>query len=167
MTPLLAAQPPALFFALSLGGTLPICAYIIFRDLRDLTIPNCAVLSLLAVYLSAAVVSTSPLFILVQLVLATAIFALCLLGFKFGLFGGGDAKLCAAVAPFFLASDAIIIAGIFSIAALLCVCLHRAAPALGLPQNMRSWASWQRRDVFPLGLPICVTLVCYLMIKTV
>ncbi|OLS51400.1 prepilin peptidase [Rhodovulum sulfidophilum] len=140
----------------------PIALWAALSDLRTMTIPNRAVLALVAVYalVGFAALPLSPwawrwLHLAVVLVLG---FVLNLTGAV----GAGDAKFAAAMAPFIAPPD--IGAFLLLLAATIPASFvaHRLARRIAaLRQALSDWASWEARD-FPMALALGPALILYL-----
>ncbi|PVH29354.1 A24 family peptidase [Pararhodobacter oceanensis] len=140
----------------------PIALFVAWSDLREMRIPNLAVLALMLVYavvgaltLPLADFGWSWLHFIVVLVVG---FALSLTGG----FGAGDAKFAAAMAPFVALGDLRLFLVLFSavvIAAFVAHRIFRAIPAMR--RATPDWASWERKE-FPFGLALGPALIFYL-----
>jgi prepilin peptidase CpaA len=128
--------------------------WVAWSDLKFMTIPNAAVLSLLAVW---AVIG--PIAVPVNIYLAGwgAGLAMLILGFLLstaGQIGAGDAKFAAAMAPFFAGADLRFVFLLAATCILAGFVTHRALR--GLPSLRRAtpdWASWTDRN-FPMGFSL-------------
>lgn len=138
----------------------PICAWVIFTDLKYMKIRNTAVLSLLAIFaLIGPIVLPIEIWLWrwmsAAVVLAIGIFLHLRAGF-----GPGDVKFSAAAAPFLDTSQqglqlVFLLLPVLTISALL---THRAARALPILRGCApDWASWTRAE-FPFGVPLAATL---------
>ncbi|MEZ5685037.1 MAG: prepilin peptidase [Paracoccaceae bacterium] len=144
----------------------PICAWVLYTDLKFMKIRNQAVGALLAVFALAG-----PLLLPLDIYAwRWSHFALVLaVGFVLNLiahFGAGDAKFAAAAAPFFSSSPShvqmtIILLCAFLLAAFTAHRLARRIPAV--VALAPDWVSWKRKD-FPMGLALVGTLWGYLLI---
>lgn len=136
----------------------PICAWVIWTDLKFMKIRNKAVLALLAVFVLAGPFLLPPdawawRLAHVPVVLAVGVFLNMIAHF-----GMGDAKFAAAAAPFFpleALSAAFLLLAAFLLGAFAAHRLFRAIPAVRAAAP--DWVSWQRAD-FPLGLALVGTL---------
>ena len=144
----------------------PICAWVVFTDLKYMKIRNSAVVALLAVFAFAG-----PLLLPLDVYLwRWSHFAVVLaIGFVLNFiahFGAGDAKFAAAAAPFFATAPSHIQMMVFLLSAFL-------LGAFAAPRVLRripavramapDWVSWTRAD-FPMGLALVGTLWTYLLI---
>ncbi len=144
----------------------PVGLYIAFTDMKEMRIPNHAVLALVVGFAVFGLIAlpfadwawrwTHLAVILVAGMVLNAVGAL----------GAGDAKFAAAAAPFIARSDwqetAFIFAG-FLLAAWACHRLARATLS-GLAPDWKSWTTGKR---FPMGLALGPTLIAYLVLCAV
>jgi prepilin peptidase CpaA len=85
------------------------------------------------------------------------------LGNAAGLFGAGDAKFAAVMAPFFIGADARFVMGLFAACLLGAFASHRLAARIPTFRAATAdWASWTSKD-FPMGLALAGTLIFYLL----
>jgi prepilin peptidase CpaA len=142
---------------------LPICVWVAMTDLREMRIPNVAVLALTAVFLAAGLV-VLPLgeygVRLIQLVVVL------LAGFvitSLGLAGAGDSKFAAAMAPFVAPGDYMFFLMLFSLVLIGSWVTHRGAGRVpALRRATADWASWDQGKLFPMGVALAGALVIYL-----
>ena len=154
------AEPGAA--ALFLPLVLPIALWVAWSDLARMTIPNRAVLALVAGY---AVIGPFAMPLGDWGWGWARLAVVLLLGFlanMAGLLGAGDAKFAAAAAPFVPVADAGRVLLLLAVLLLAALVVHRGARALapvrGLVPGWRSW--WDPR--FPLGLALGPALAVYL-----
>lgn len=140
-----------------------ICLWVAWSDLARMKIPNKAVIALLVVFAAVGAV-TLPFDVYAW---RYAHFAVILvIGFMMtitGLIGAGDAKFAAAMAPFVALSGITTVLAIFSVTTILAFILHRVARVSGARKLAPNWESWERMRDFPMGLPLSLTLVFYLV----
>jgi prepilin peptidase CpaA len=142
---------------------LPICVWVALTDLRQMRIPNVAVLALVGVFLAAGLV-VLPLpelgLRLLQLVVVL------LAGFvvsSLGLAGAGDAKFAAAMAPFVAPGDYLFFLMLFSLVLIASWIAHRGAGRVpAVRRATADWASWEAGKLFPMGVALAGALVIYL-----
>jgi prepilin peptidase CpaA len=141
--------------------TLPIGIWVSWSDMKFMKIPNKAVLALLGVYLLVG-----PLVLPFNLWiwgwgLAGIALAAGFVGSAAGLFGAGDAKFAAAMAPFFVGSDLRLVLALFSACLLAAFASHRLMRRVPrFRAATPDWESWTHRD-FPMGLALSGTLVFF------
>ncbi|MCU4655192.1 prepilin peptidase [Roseibacterium sp. SDUM158016] len=142
---------------------LPICVWVALTDLREMRIPNVAVLALFAVFVGAGLM-VLPLnefgFRLLQLVVVL------IAGFiitSLGMAGAGDSKFAAAMAPFIAPGDYLFFLMLFSLVLLGSWITHRSAGRVpALRRATAEWASWESGKLFPMGVALAGALVIYL-----
>jgi len=143
---------------------LPIALWVAWTDLKYMKISNRAVLALLGIYSVLGLV-TLPLD---QYLWHWSHFAVILvIGFILNflnMVGAGDAKVAAAMAPFVMREDAVMVAYLLSALILLTYFGHRLARILSFVRNLApEWESWDRKD-FPMGITIGATFITYLVL---
>lgn len=145
---------------------LPVCAWVVWSDLKTMKIPNKAVVAVMVIYFFAGLL-VLPLDTWLWRWLSFAV--VLALGFLLNMIanvGAGDAKFAAAAAPFIAQrADHIILVLIlfaaFLLGAFFSHRLLRAIPAV--TRLTPDWVSWKRKD-FPMGLALVGTLVTYLVL---
>ncbi len=143
----------------------PICLYVAWSDLSDMTIPNRAVYALAIVYIVLGPVLL-PLetylwhfgHLLVVLVLGMVLNAA-------GALGAGDAKFMAAAAPYIAVGDLSWLIFLFAAILLSGVAAHRIVRATPIRRLAPDWKSWETGKRFPMGFPLSGTLIAYLVVK--
>lgn len=142
---------------------LPICIWVALSDLREMRIPNVAVLALVGVFVVLGL-TTLPLEAYawrfaglgVVLVAGFAITAL-------GLAGAGDSKFAAAMALFIVPGDYLFFLALFSLVVLGSYATFRGASRVpAVRRATPHWESWQREKQFPMGVALGGALVIYL-----
>ena len=147
---------------------LPIGIWVAWSDMKTMKIPNKAVMALGAVFLiiGLGLVLTSLLpftAFLWALGLGLIVLVAGFLGNAAGLFGAGDAKFAAVMAPFFIGADARFVMGLFAACLLGAFASHRLAARIPpFRAATADWASWTNKD-FPMGLALSGTLIFYLL----
>lgn len=160
MSSLALTPTEALWF---LPFALPICIWVAISDLRDMRIPNIAVLALVALFLGAGLM-VLPLdaygMRLLQLVVVL------IAGFIFtslGMAGAGDSKFAAAMAPFVAPGDYLFFLLLFSMVLIASWITHLSAGRVpAVRRATAGWASWDQGKLFPMGIALAGTLVIYL-----
>ena len=142
---------------------LPICIYVSWSDLKDMRIPNMAVLALTAVFVVIG------LFILpletfgIRLLQLLGVLAIGFVATSLGLIGAGDAKFAAAMAPFIAGGDGLFFLMLFAIVLIVSWLTHRAFGAVpAIRRATPEWVSWDRGKLFPMGVALAGALVVYL-----
>ena len=143
---------------------LPICVWVAWSDLATMKIPNTAVLALIAVFLVVGLIAFPFQVWLWQI---PHFFVVLAIGFVLsiaGVMGAGDAKFAAAAAPFILLPDTTNIIAILGISALFGFISHRIARETPIRNLVPHWESWERKKDFPMGYPLALTLLVYLIL---
>jgi prepilin peptidase CpaA len=147
---------------------LPIGIWVAWSDMKTMKIPNKAVMALGAAFLivGLGLVLTGLLSFtafLWALALGLIVLVAGFLGNAAGLFGAGDAKFAAVMAPFFIGADARFVMGLFAACLLGAFASHRLAARIPTFRAATAdWASWTNKD-FPMGLALAGTLIFYLL----
>ena len=147
---------------------LPIGIWVAWSDMKTMKIPNKAVMALGAGFLiiGLGLVLTGLLpftAFLWALGLGLIVLVAGFLGNAAGLFGAGDAKFAAVMAPFFIGADARFVMGLFAACLLGAFASHRLAARIPTFRAATAdWASWTNKD-FPMGLALSGTLIFYLL----
>ncbi len=163
---------------------LPICFYVAFTDMREMRIKNHAVIALACVFVVIGLLALPPWFgnwvpgsvgpidfalpvYAWQLFHLVVVLLLGILLNSAGVMGAGDAKFCAAAAPFIWLGDVLLIAVIVMSATLGAVAAHRLAKHSRLRQIAPDWESWDRGKQFPMGLALAGSLAIYLILGVI
>lgn len=141
---------------------LPICVYIMFTDMKQMRIPNHAVIALFGVFVIVGLIAL-PLqdylwryvHFIVALVAGMALTAARAMG-------AGDAKWIAAMAPFVHLGDLSFVVILFAVTLLAAFIGHRLAKLSPLRRLAPDWVSWQAGKKFPMGLALGPALAIYL-----
>ena len=140
----------------------PIGLWAAWSDVARMTIPNRAVLALLAGFAALAPFVLPWPEIAVRLAQGAGVLALGAALWSAGALGAGDAKFAAAMAPYVAPGDAAAFLMLLSAVILAAFALHRGLRALpGLRAATPGWASWERRE-FPFGLALGPALAVHL-----
>ncbi len=159
---------PPLAAVLLLIPALPIGIWVAWSDMKSMKIPNKAVLALLAGFVLAGLALVllqllPPMAFLWALALGAFVLVAGFLGNAAGLFGAGDAKFAAAMAPFFVGADLRFVLGLFAACLLAAFASHRLAGRIpAFRMATADWQSWTHKD-FPMGLALSGTLIFYLL----
>ncbi len=147
---------------------LPIGIWVAWSDMKSMKIPNKAVLALGAGFVIVGLVLMLagllvPIAVLWALALGAIVLVVGFIGNAAGLFGAGDAKFAAAMAPFFIGADLRFVLGLFAACLLGAFASHRIAGRIpAFRRATADWASWTHKD-FPMGLALSGTLIFYLL----
>ncbi|MEZ5796186.1 MAG: prepilin peptidase [Paracoccaceae bacterium] len=157
------ALPPvreALFF---LPFVTPIALWVAWSDMARMKIPNKAVLAMAALWpLLGWLVFPWQLWLWGFAIMAIVLVA-GFIGNAAGLFGAGDAKFAAAMAPVFTAGDPMFIATLYAVCSLAAFAVHRGLKHVpAVRRATPDWKSWTHRK-FPMGLALASMVVLYLL----
>jgi prepilin peptidase CpaA len=147
----------------ALIAALPIGIWVAWSDMKSMKIPNKAVVALLCAFVVLGLVLLPFKAFLWALALGVIVLVLGFVGNAAGLFGAGDAKFAAAMAPFFIGADLRFVLGLFAACVLAAFASHRLVGRIPAFRNATSdWQSWTHKD-FPMGLALAGTLIFYLL----
>lgn len=143
-------------FAIAIG------IWVSWSDMKFMKIPNKAVLAMAAVYLVVGIVVLPFKLWLMGLGLGGGVLVVGFVGNAAGLFGAGDAKFAAAMAPVFVHADLRFVLGLIAACILGAFAAHRLARMVpAVRRATTDWQSWTHKD-FPMGLALSGTLIFYL-----
>lgn len=146
-----------------LVAALPIGIWVAWSDMKSMKIPNKAVIALALAFVVIGIVILPFKAFLWALVLGLIVLVLGFVGNAAGLFGAGDAKFAAAMAPFFIGADLRQVLGLYAACLLGAFVSHRIAGRIpAFRAAAADWASWTHKD-FPMGLALSGTLIFYLL----
>ncbi|WP_171100390.1 MULTISPECIES: prepilin peptidase [unclassified Ruegeria] len=168
---------PAAVAAWFLPFVAPICFYVAFTDMREMRIKNHAVTALLIVFVTVGLFLLPPwsgewvqgsfgLTLPVYVWQLSHFLVVLLAGIVLnaaGAMGAGDAKFCAAAAPFIWTGDLFLVIMILAATTLGSVTAHRLVKHTPLRQFAPDWKSWEMGKKFPMGLTLAGTLCIYLI----
>ena len=147
-----------------LPAVIPIAIYVSWSDMSAMKIPNKAVIALIIAY---AILGLFAFPFQVYVWQWTHLIVMLLVGMLLNaarVMGAGDAKFIAAAAPMFALDDLRLIIILFASCLLAGFAVHRAAKFLGLRKLLPHWQSWQTGKRFPMGFPLSMTLLFYLIL---
>lgn len=147
-----------------LPAVVPIALFVAWYDLRWMKILNKANVALLLAYAVLGPVALpldDYLWRYLHLVVALPVGIALNAG---RILGAGDAKFIAVAAPFVAYSDLGLVAMILAVCMLACLGAHRIAARTPLRRLAPNWKSWSEQDRFPMGFPLGVTLIAYLVL---
>lgn len=160
---------PPLAALVFLLAALPIGVWVAWSDMKSMKIPNKAVMALgiaflvLGLALVAADVLPFKAF-LWALALGGIVLIAGFVGNAAGLFGTGDAKFAAVMAPFFIGGNLRFILGLYAACLLGAFASHRLMGRIPAFRRVTAdWESWTHKD-FPMGLALAGTLIFYLLV---
>lgn len=146
---------------------LPISLFVAFNDMKSMKIPNVAVGALVAGFAIFGLLAFDFSQYLWQWLHLIVILVLGILLNAAGVMGAGDAKFAAAAAPFIMLADLPALAWIFGACIITGFIAHRIAKHTRLHTIVPDWESWDSGQRFPMGLPLGMTLVCYLVLAAI
>ncbi len=142
----------------------PIAIWVAWSDMARMKIPNKAVMALVAVYAVVGLIALPLDAYAWRWLHLVVILVIGFVGNAAGMFGAGDAKFAAAMAPFIMREDAVSFGYLFAAVLLAGFVLHRLAGRLSFVRKATpDWESWERKD-FPMGLCLGAALVFYLLV---
>lgn len=155
--------PPDLLAYVFLPFVLPIAGWVAWSDMARMKIPNKAVLAMAALWpLLGWIVFPWQLWLMGFLIMALVL-AITFVGNLAGLFGAGDAKFAAAMAPVFTHGDPMFIATLYAVCSLAAFAAHRALRSVPMVRAAApDWKSWTSNK-FPMGLALASMVVLYLL----
>ena len=148
---------------------LPICIWVALSDLREMRIPNVAVLSLAGGFILVGLLLVYGLGVWtldIYLWRLAVLGIVLVIGFavsSLGMVGAGDAKFAAAMAPFIAPGDGLFFVMLFSLVLIGAWVTHRTAGRIpALRRATAHWASWDQGKLFPMGVALAGALSIYL-----
>lgn len=141
---------------------LPICLYVAFTDMAQMRITNQAVIALALVFVVIGIFLMPFEAYLWRLFGLVIVLVVGIVLNAAGAMGAGDAKFCAAAAPFIALGDLRLLMALFAATLLAAAVTHRGAKLIGLNRFAPHWDSWDQGKKFPMGLALGATLAIYL-----
>ncbi len=145
----------------------PLCVWAIFSDLMNMKIRNQCVLAMMVVF---AVVGFFVLPFDAYLWRWSHFAVILVIGFVLnmgGMFGAGDAKFAAAMAPFFHFGDYTMALYLYCLTSVGGFVLHRLIRRVPLITNATpDWHSWTSKRM-PFGLSLGVMMLAYLILGAI
>jgi len=148
-------------------AALPISFFVAWNDMRSMKIPNVAVGALVFGFAILGLIAFPFAQYLWQW---SHLIVVLVVGFVLnmvGVMGAGDAKFAAAAAPYVMLSDLEILGFVFTACVLAGYVTHRIAKHSPLRRIVPEWESWSSGRRFPMGLPLGMTLVTYLVLAAI
>lgn len=141
----------------------PICIWVALSDLRQMRIPNVAVLALTAVFLVVGLIILPMDAYLWRLAALGIVLVAGFVITSLGLVGAGDSKFAAAMAPFIAPGDYLFFLALFSLVLVGSWITHRSAGRVPAVRRATShWSSWEQGKLFPMGVALAGALIVYL-----
>ena len=154
---------PPLSALVFLLAAVPIGIWVAWSDMKSMKIPNKAVMALAIAFVVLGLILLPFKAYLWALALGGLVLVIGFIGNAAGLFGAGDAKFAAAMAPFFIGADLRFVLGLYAACLLGAFASHRIAGRIpAFRAATPDWASWTHKD-FPMGLALSGTLIFYLL----
>lgn len=150
-----------------LPAILPLALFISWNDMRDMKITNRTVAVMLIVYAVLGPFAFGWEMYLWQWLHFPIALVVCMALWALRFMGGGDAKLIAAMAPYFVMADIEIILRIFAASLLGALVVHTLFRLTPLKRPVQHWKSWTAGRYFPKGFPLSMTLLLYLVLAAV
>lgn len=150
-----------------LPAVIPIAIFISWNDMRSMKITNKSVIVLIAVYALLGPFAFGFEMYLWQWLHFPIVLAVCLVLWMLRLMGGGDAKMIAAMAPFFVMADLELILRLFAACLISALIVHSVFRFTPLKKPVAEWQSWNAGRYFPKGFPLSMTLLLYLVYAAV
>lgn len=150
-----------------LPAIIPLAVFISWNDMRDMKITNKTVAVMLAVYAVLGPFAFGWEMYLWQWLHFPIALVVCMALWALRVMGGGDAKLIAAMAPFFVMADLDLILRIFAASLLGALLVHTLFRLTPLKRPVQHWKSWNAGKYFPKGFPLSMTLLLYLGVVAV
>ncbi len=142
---------------------LPIAVWVALSDLRDMRIPNVAVLATVGVFAVAGLFALPLDAYAWRFAGLAVVLAIGFLVTALGLAGAGDSKFAAAMALFIAPGDYLMFLALFSLVVLASYATFRGAARVpAVRRATPHWVSWQRDKQFPMGVALAGALVIYL-----
>lgn len=154
----------ALWFLIA---AVPIGFFVAYSDLAQMKIPNVAVYALVLSYAVLGLIALPFDVYLWQWVHLPVVLIAGIALNAAGALGAGDAKFAAAAAPFVMLGDLHLMVFVFSASLIAGYVTHRIAKYSPLRARVPHWESWTAGKRFPMGFPLAMALVFYLILATV
>jgi len=139
-----------------------ISIWVAWSDMKFMTIPNVAVLALVAVFLVIGIIVLPMDEYLWRWLHLAVILVIGFLCSTLGLLGAGDAKFAAAIAPFVAWGDGAKMLYLLAAVVLAAFITHRILQrSKSFRKLTPDWKSWDNKD-FPMGLALGGSLIAYL-----
>ncbi|MFT6676316.1 MAG: prepilin peptidase CpaA [Sulfitobacter sp.] len=143
---------------------LPICLYVAFTDMAQMRITNQAVVLLTLVFVVLGFFLLPFDTYLWRLVALGIVLVVGIILNAAGALGAGDAKFCAAAAPYIALGDLRLLMALFMAVVLAAALTHRGTKRTALRRLAPEWDSWEQVKKFPMGLALGPALAIYLIL---
>lgn len=152
---------PALWLAFV--GMVPLMLVVIVSDLKQMRIPNAAILGVLLLFFATGswglpfdVFLWRIVYGMLALVIGFGIFSL-----GTGAIGAGDLKLIAVLVPFVQVNSLVTLLLLFSMSAILLIAVHQIA-RLATRKQTTGWKSFDQAVYLPAGVALGVSMIAYM-----
>jgi prepilin peptidase CpaA len=150
-----------------LPAVVPLALFISWNDMREMKITNKSVLAVMIAYGLLGPFAFGFQMYLWQWLHFPIALVVSMLLWRLRLMGGGDAKLIAAMAPFFVIADIEVILRLFAASLIAALVVHSLFRFTPLKRPVQDWKSWHAGWYFPKGFPLSMTLLLYLVFAAV
>lgn len=158
------AYPTLLQAGIMLPFAIAICGWVTWSDLKYMKIPNRAVLAMAFTWIALGWIAVGWELWLWSFLIMTVVLVLGFLGNLIGMFGAGDAKFAAAMAGIFVGGSGLFIAALFAASSIAALIGHRIARSIpSIRRATPDWASWDKKQLFPMGSALSLMLLLYLL----
>lgn len=155
--------PPLRLALVFLPFVIPICLWVSWSDMKYMKIPNKAVLAMAALWPLLGWIALPLNLWLWGFAVMAAVLAVGFVANLAGLFGAGDAKFAAAMAPVFTGGDPRLILALYAACSLAAFAAHRGLKQVpAFRAATPDWKSWTSKK-FPMGLALAGMLLFYLL----
>ena len=155
---------PTFAAGLFLLAALPISIFVAYSDLSRMKIPNIAVGALVLSYAVLGVIALPFEQYLWHWTHLVVMLILGMIANALGALGAGDAKFIAAAAPMIALSDLTNVLLLLAVCSVAGYATHRLAMKTPIRKMVPHWASWTSGNRFPMGFPLAMTLILYLIL---
>jgi len=132
---------------------LPLAIFISWNDMRDMKITNKTVIAVLACYAVLGPFAFGLEMYLWQWLHFPIVLVVCMALWALRAMGGGDAKLIAAMSPYFVTTDLDLIMPIFAASLLGALVVHTVFRLTPLTPPVPHWQCWDAGRSSPTGFP--------------
>ena len=159
-----------------LPAVFPLALYISWNDMRSMKITNQSMMALLIVFVVIGPFAFGFPDFFWQFLHFPIVLVVCMALWALRLMGGGDAKMIAVMAPYFVVADLYFVGQLFVACALGALAVHSLFRYTPLKNLAPDWKSWHAKadhlrggvlglnHAFPKGLVLSMTLLFYLLI---
>jgi len=155
---------PTFAAGLFLIAALPIAVFVAYSDMSRMKIPNVAVGALVIAYAVLGLIALPFEQYLWHWTHLAVVLLIGIIANAAGLIGAGDAKFAAAAAPMIGLDDLSKLLYLFSFCLVAGFVTHRIAKYTPVRKLVPHWESWSTGKRFPMGFPLAMTLVFYLIL---